>query len=234
VPPEYQEDRDAYVALIRDEMLPAVAEEGLAEYCDVFCDEGIFTVEESRAVLEKAAELGMGLRVHAEELTRSGGATLAAELKAVSAEHLVHITGEQGEALAGSGTTAVLLPSTIFFLLKQKYAPALRLIDQGVPVAIATDCNPGSSNTESIPMAIVLACLKMGLSVEQAIAATTLNAAYAIRRHDNVGSLEVGKTMDVILLDAPSRIHLAYHFGVNIVDTVIKKGKVVVREGCRV
>ena len=231
LPPEFSDRRQAFVDTVCGEMIPAVVEEGLASYCDVFCDEGVFTVGESRKILETAADHGLGLRIHADELAPSGGALLAAELGAATADHLVHISSEAIDALAQAGTVAVMLPATTFFLRKNKYAPALRLVDAGVAVALATDCNPGSSNTESLPMAMVIGCLEMGLSVEQAITATTLNSAYSMSLHEEIGSLEVGKCMDVVLINAPSHLHLVYHFGVNLVDTVVKNGKVVVSGG---
>lgn len=231
IPAEYADRRDAYVDMVCREMIPAVTEEKLAVYCDVFCDEGVFTVEESRRILGAAKEAGLELRVHADELASSGGSLLAAEMGAATADHLVHVPAEGIEALASSGTTAVMLPATTFFLRKKSYAPALRLLDAGVPVALATDCNPGSSNTESLPVAMAVGCLQMGLSVEQALVAATLNSAYSLRRHQEVGSLEVGKRMDAVLIQAPSHLHLVYHFGVNIVDTVIKNGAVVVEGG---
>jgi len=234
LPAEYAERRESFIDLVCEEMIPAVVEAGLAEYCDVFCENGAFTPEESRRILEAAAGHGLALRVHADELGPSGGALLAAEMKAISADHLVHVPAASIEAMAEAGTTAVMLPATTFFLGKSRYAPALRLVDAGVPLAMATDCNPGSSNTESMPLAMAIACLQMGLSMEQAITAATLNAAYAVGRHEEIGSLEPGKRMDLVLLDAPSHHHLVYHFGVNLVHTVIKDGKVVVEEGCRI
>lgn len=231
LPEEFQDRREAFLDVICREMLPAVVEEELARYCDVFCEEGVFTVPESRRILEAAAELGLGLRIHADELAASGGGLLAAELHAASADHLIHVSADGIEALVEAGVTATLLPATTFFLGKNKYAPALRLLDAGAAVAIATDCNPGSSNTESLPMAMVIGCLQMGLSIEQAITAATLNAACSLGRQEEIGTLEVGKRMDAVLLDAPSHLHIVYHFGVNPVHTVIKDGRIVVENG---
>jgi imidazolonepropionase len=231
LPAEYKDRREAFLDLVCEEMIPAVTDAGLAEYCDIFCEEGVFSVQESRKVLTAAAEAGLGLRVHADELAASGGARLAAELGAATADHLVHVSAEAIEAMAEAGTAAVMLPATTFFLGKSRFAPALRLLDAGVPLALATDCNPGSSNTESLPMAMVIACIRMGFSVEQAISAATLNAAWSMGRHEKVGSLEPGKRMDLVVFDAPSHHHLVYHFGVNLVHTVVKDGKVVVEDG---
>jgi imidazolonepropionase len=226
-PPEYREDRHGYVDVVCNEIIPAVGEAGLARFCDVFCEEGVFTAAESRRVLEAGRAHGMAPRLHADEFVDSGGAQLAAELGALSADHLIAISPAGIEAMAGTGVTAVLLPGTSFFLMKHTYAPARRLIEAGVPVAIATDCNPGSSNTESMPMVFVLAVFELGLSIEEALTAATLNAACCLGLGDRIGSIEVGKDADLVLLDAPNLLHLAYHYGVNPVSTVIKRGKVV-------
>ena len=226
-PPEYRDDRQAYVDLVANEIIPAVGEAGLANFCDVFCEEGVFTAAESRQVLEAGREHGMAPRLHADEFVDSGGAELAAELGALSADHLIAVSPTGIEAMAKAGVTAVLLPGTSFFLMKHTYAPARHLIEAGVPVAIATDCNPGSSNTESMPMIFVLAVFELGLSIEEALTAATLNAACCLGLGDRIGSIEVGKDADLVLLDAPNLLHLAYHYGVNPVAAVIKGGEVV-------
>jgi len=226
-PPEYRENRQRYVDVVCNEIIPAVGEAGLALFCDVFCEEGVFTAAESRRVLEAGRAHGMAPRLHADEFVDSGGAQLAAELGALSADHLIAISPAGIEAMAGTGVTAVLLPGTSFFLMKHTYAPARRLVEAGVPVAIATDCNPGSSNTESMPMVFVLAVFELGLSIEEALTAATLNAACCLGLGDRIGSIEVGKDADLVILNAPNLLHLAYHYGVNPVSTVIKRGKVV-------
>ena len=226
-PPEYRDDRQAYVDLVANEIIPAVGEAGLARFCDVFCEEGVFTAVESRQVLEAGREHGMAPRLHADEFVDSGGAELAAELGALSADHLIAVSPAGIEAMAKVGVTAVLLPGTSFFLMKHTYAPARRLIEAGVPVAIATDCNPGSSNTESMPMIFVLAVFELGLTIEEALTAATLNAASCLGLGDRIGSIEVGKDADLVLLDAPNLLHLSYHYGINPVTTVIKRGEVV-------
>jgi imidazolonepropionase len=226
VPPEHRGDRGRYVDLVCQEIVPAAAEAGLARFCDVFCEEGVFSAEESRRVLEAGARHGLAPRLHADEFVASGGAELAAELGAMSADHLIAV-GDQGiEALAAAGVTAVLLPGTSFFLQKHRYAPARRLVEAGVPVALATDCNPGSSHTESLPMVFVLAVYELGLSIEEALVAATLNAAACLGLGGEIGSIEEGKRADLVLLAAPNLLHLAYHYGVNPVAAVVKDGRV--------
>ncbi|MGH9361201.1 MAG: amidohydrolase family protein, partial [Thermoanaerobaculia bacterium] len=195
-------------------------------FCDVFCERGVFTIQESRRVLQAGARHGLLPRLHADEFEPSGGAELAAELGALSADHLVAITPHGIDALARAGITAVLLPGTSFFLMKHRWAPARRLLEAGVPVALATDCNPGSSHTESMPMVLTLAVFELGLSVEEALTAATLNAACALGLGAEIGSVEPGKRADLLVLDAPNLLHLAYHFGVNPVAAVVKGGRV--------
>ena len=226
VPPEYVQDREEWVRIIAEDLVLRCAREGLAVFCDVFCEEGVFTVEESRRILEAARASGLGLRIHADELTRSGGARLAAQLHADSADHLLRIGREEIDALAGAGTVAVLLPGTAWWM-RAKPAPARALIEAGVPVAIATDANPGTCNTESLPAVAAHACLDSGLTVEETLTAMTLNAAASLRLASEIGSLEVGKIADVVVLDAPGDRHLLYHWGVNLVSAVIRGGSVV-------
>jgi len=226
-PPEYRKDRERYLDLVCQEIIPAASEAGLARFCDVFCEEGVFSAEESHRVLTAGAQNGLAPRLHADEFVDSGGAQLAAELNALSADHLTAVSPAGVEAMAAVGVTAVLLPGTSFFLMKHKYAPARRLLEAGVPIALATDCNPGSSFTESVPMIFVLAVYELGLSIEEALTAATLNAACCLGLGDRIGSIEVGKQADLVVLAAPNLLHLAYHYGINPVSAVIKNGQLV-------
>ncbi len=224
-PPEYRDRRPEWVSRIIEEILPAVAKGKLADFCDVFCDEGYFTVEESRAILEAAKNAGLGLRLHAEELAHTGGAKLAASLKAVSADHLLKIDAEDIAALKTSGTVATLLPGTAWWL-KSSPAPARDLIAAGVPVAVATDANPGSCNTESLPAVAGHACHDAGMTIEEALTAITLNGAASLSRAAETGSLEEGKAADLVLLDAPDYRHLIYHWGVDLIAATVVEGQV--------
>ncbi len=226
-PPEHRDDRDAWVEIIAGEIIPACAEAELASFCDVFCEQGVFDVEQSRRVLLAGAEHGLKPRLHADEFVDSGGAELAAEIGAVSADHLVAVTPEGIAAMAGAGVMAVLLPGVSFFLMKDDYAPARRLVSAGVPVVLATDCNPGSSHTESLPFIMQLAVFEMKLSIEECLVAATLNAACCLGLGSEVGTIEVGKRADLTLLEGPSLLHLGYHIGVNPVRAVVKGGQVV-------
>jgi imidazolonepropionase len=226
VPPEYRGDHDGYVRLLVDDMLPEVARWGLAEFCDVFCETGVFSVEESRRILERARALGFRLKLHADELTPLGGAELAARLGATSADHLLCVTDAGIDALASSGTVATLLPGTAFFL-GMPYAPARRLIERGVPVALASDCNPGTCPTENLPLVGAMACTQMKMLPAEAVNALTVNAAAALGRADRAGSLEPGRQADLVICDVPDYRHLFYHFGINHVRRVIKRGRVV-------
>jgi imidazolonepropionase len=230
VPPEWRNDPDGYVELVRREIHPAIASAGLAEAVDVFCEQGVFSPGQTRRLLADAPRHGWRIHLHADELSPLGGAELAAELGAASASHLLHASDAGIAALAAAGVVAVVLPGVSFFL-RERYAPARRLIEAGVPVALATDCNPGSSHTESMPMIMALACLGSGMRSDETLVAATLNAAAALGRADRLGSLEEGKQADLVVLDAPSHAHLVYHFGVNLVRHVIKAGRVVVRDG---
>jgi imidazolonepropionase len=230
VPPEHRDDREAWVQRLIDEIHPAIAAAGLAEAVDVFCEEGVFDLEQTRRLLADADKLGWRIHLHADELTPLGGAELAVEFNALSADHLMCVTPEGVSALARSDTVAVLLPGTSFFL-RSDWAPARGMIDAGCAGALATDCNPGSSPTESMPMILSLATLGMGLGVAEALTASTLNAAAAIGRAEEIGSIEVGKHADLVVIREPSYHHLVYHYGVNPVQHVVKKGRVVVRDG---
>jgi imidazolonepropionase len=229
VPPEYRKKRQAYIELICREIVPAAARQELAVFCDVFCESGVFSAEESRQVLLAGAEHGLRPRLHADEFVDSGGAELAAELGALSADHLMAVSRAGIEALALQRVVAVLLPGTSFFLMKERFAPARELIEAGVPVALGTDCNPGSSHTESMPMILLLAVLHLKLSIEEALTAATLNSACTLGLGGEVGSIEVGKRADLVVLDCPNLLHLAYHYGINPVGAVVKNGQVVHR-----
>ncbi len=226
VPPEFQHDRDGYLQLLLNEMLPEVARCRLAEFCDVFCETGVFSLEESERILQRARELGFHLKLHADELTPLGGAQLAARLGAVSADHLLCVTDAGVAALAAAGTVATLLPGTAFFL-GLPYAPARRLLEHNLAVALASDCNPGTCPTENLPLVGAMACTQMGMLPAEALAALTLNAAAAVGRSDRLGSLEPGKQADLVVCDVPDYRHLFYHFGVSHVWRVIKRGVVV-------
>jgi len=220
--------RNGYLSTILGEILPAVAEEKLAIFCDAFVERGVFTREQGESVLRAGATLGMIPRLHADELSDTNGASLAVEVGAASADHLMYISDAGVDALAKSDTVANLLPATSFFLMSERYAPARQLIEKGAIVSLSTDCNPGSSMTESMQTVIQLATLRMKLTVEESLTAATLNGAYSLRLADETGSIEVGKRADFILLDAPSYLHLVYHFGVNLVTAVFRDGERVV------
>jgi imidazolonepropionase len=226
VPKEYKENPDAFVDLILEEMIPAVAEQGIATFCDVFCEEGVFTIDQSRRILEAARQKGFKLRIHADEVNDLGGAGLAAELRTHSAEHLLAAGEENLKAMAREGVIANILPATAYSL-KKPYAPVRKMIGLGVPVALATDCNPGSCFTESMPFVFGLGVMNMDMSVEETLVATTLNAAWSVEMQDKVGSLETGKQADFLILDGETPAILAYHAGVSPVTEVYKKGVLV-------
>jgi len=223
------ENRSAsYVDEVIERILPAVAAENLAIFCDAFVERDVFTLDQGSAVLRAGAKLGMTPRLHADELSDTDGATLAAEIGAASADHLMFISDRGIEALASSDTVANLLPATSFFLMSERYAPARELIERGAIVSLSTDCNPGSSMTESMQTVIQLATLRMKMTVEEALTAATLNGAYSLRMSDEIGSIEPGKRADFVLIDAPNYLHLVYHFGVNLVTAVFRDGQRVV------
>jgi len=227
VPPEFEGRPDDYISLVCDEMIPACA--ALARWCDVFCDEGAFTTEQSRRVLEAGRAAGLGLRIHADELARSGGSLLAAELGCASADHLIHATWEEIAAMKASGVAAVMLPGTSYTLGVQ-FAPARAFLEAGVTVALATDFNPGTCNCENLQLILSFACQGMKLTPDEALYAATAGGAAALRRTD-VGALEVGRRCDCLVLSAASRTELPYHYGVNLVEHVVLDGRVVVRAG---
>lgn len=224
IPLEYREDPEEYVDLVIEKMLPEVVERGLAVFCDVFCEEGVFTLDQSRRILEEAKRRGLKLKIHADEMNALGGTELAARLKATSAEHLLHITPEGIEAMAREGVLAVLLPGTAFYL-GEPYAPAREMIEAGIPVALSTDFNPGSSPIESPWIIMGLAVLKMGMTTKEAITAYTINAAHALDLGEMVGSLEVGKLADILILDMETYKEIPYYFGSSKVMRVIKGGE---------
>jgi imidazolonepropionase len=232
VPPEHRASRERYLELLIDEMIPAVAERGLAVFADVFCEEGVFSVDESRRILLAARKAGMKLRVHADELAATGGAELAAELGAHSADHLVHVSPAGMRALAESGCVATLLPAAAFYLRLGRFAPARALVEAGVPVALASDVNPGGGLSPSLPFAMALACFGMGLSLEEALSAVTVNAACSLDLGAKVGSVEQGKRADLVVLRSPRLLDLV-RVGVPAIRTVVKDGRVVVRDGRR-
>lgn len=224
-PPEFADHKAEYVAEIIEKMIPYVASHHLAEFCDVFCDKGFFEPEDAEKILTGGKQVGLQPKIHAEELSSSGGSSLAASLGAVSADHLEHITPDGARELARAGVVAVLLPGVSFYL-NHGYAPARRLIDSGVPIAIATDFNPGSCMCYDMPSMMTIACTHLKMSPEEAITASTVNAAAAINRSHLIGSIEPGKKADIVVLDIPNYKFLAYHFGESHVQKVIKEGVV--------
>jgi imidazolonepropionase len=226
VPAEYKENREEYVRLVCEEMLPLVKEQGIAEFCDVFCEADTFTVEESRRILEAGLKYGLRPKIHADEIEAIGGSRLAGELRAISAEHLIVCPKEGIESMAKGGTIACLLPATSFNL-GAVFAPARDMVSAGVPVAMATDFNPGSCPCLNMQFVINLGCLKYKLTPEEVLTAVTLNAAAAIDRADKVGTVEPGKLGDLVIWDAPDLDYICYRVGSNLARTVIKKGAVV-------
>jgi imidazolonepropionase len=231
VPVEYRDRREEYVRLLIERMIPEVARQRLATYADAFVDAHAYSIDEARRVLTAAREHGLGVRLHADQLADDGAAALAAELGAASADHLEYASPAGIEALARAGTCGVLLPAATFFLMMGVKPPGRKLVDAGIPVVVATDFNPGSCPTESMSAAVWFACLSAGLTVDEAITASTLNAAHSLGLADRVGSLEVGKRADVVVHDVPNRYHLVYRFGVPRVSMVIAGGQPVRTNG---
>ncbi len=226
LPPEYADNRQGFVSLITEQLLPKVAEEGLARFADVFCERGAFTCEESKQVLEAAKALGLGLRIHAEEFSNLGGSRMAAQLGAASCDHLQHLSEDDMPFLKENGTIPTVIPGTSFFLDMDRYAPARKLWDAGLPVALGTDFNAGSCLMESMQMAMSLAVLKMKMTPEEALTAATINAACSLGLGDRIGSLEPGKQADMVLLDTSDWRDMIYRFGSNSVRAVVKKGAI--------
>jgi imidazolonepropionase len=233
VPSEYRNRRRGYVDLVVKDMLPAVAAQGLAEWCDVFCETGVFTPDESRQILQAGLAAGLKGRIHADELGASGGAKVAAEVGARSADHLIFVDEAGAAGLAAAGTVATLLPIAAFYLKLGRFAPARMLIERGVAVALATDVNPGAGYSPSMPFAMALACFGMDLTFEEALVAATINAACSLDRQDRIGSLEPGKQMDAVVVKGPA-INLI-RVGADTIRAVVKRGQIVVEHGsiCR-
>jgi len=231
IPPEFKEKRGEYIDFLVGTVLPEVKRRGLAEFFDIFCEEGVFTLEETRTLVGAAGRAGLGIKIHSDEFVPLGATELAAEAGARSAEHLIAVTPEGIAALAGSRTAAVLLPGVSFFLRMDKRAPARRLIEAGAAVVLASDFNPGSSMVSSMAFVLQLGVFTLGMSVEEALNACTANAAYAVGREREVGSLEPGKKADILLCRGRDHISLAYEVGTNPVRHVIKNGRIVVRDG---
>jgi len=233
IPPEFSNDPQGYARLVVEEMIPKAAEKGLAEFCDVFCERGVFSLEQARRILLAGKDSGLKPRLHADEMSSLGGAELAASIGAISADHMLFSSDEGIKAMADKGVVATLLPAAAFSLMNARYADARIMINFGVPVALGTDFNPNCW-VENQQLIIAFACHFMRLAPAEAITATTINAAHAIGRAKEIGSLEVDKKADIIVLDVPNHKFLGYRFGVNLVDKVVKNGRIVVdREASR-
>lgn len=230
VPMDEKKNPEKFVARVIEEMIPEVAKRKLAVFNDVFCERGVFTPEQSKRILEAGKKHGLIPKIHADEIEPYAGAELAAEVGAISADHLLKASDEGIKAMAEQGVVGVLLPGTAFFLMAE-FAPAREIIDAGVAVALSTDQNPGSSPTISLPFMMNLGCLKMEMTPEEVLTATTINAAHAIGCADEAGSLEIGKKADITIFDVPNYLTLSYQYGMNHVDTVIKSGKQVLERG---
>lgn len=230
VPMEYKDNPEEFVDIVINEMLPVVAEKNLAVFNDVFCEAGVFTPEQSYRILEAGKKYSLKPKIHADEIESYGGAETAAEVKAVSAEHLLRASDKGIQMMAENNVIGVLLPGTAFFLMAD-YAEARKMIDSGMAVALSTDANPGSSPTLSLQFIMNLGCLEMGMTPQEVITATTINAAHAIDAADRIGSIEVGKDADFTMFDVKNHLMLSYQYGMNHAHTVVKKGKVVVEEG---
>lgn len=229
VPAEYRENRQKYIELLVERAIPEVGKRKLARFCDVFCEEGVFSVQESELILQTGKKWGMKPKLHADEIANTGGAELAARIGAVSADHLLKVSDEGIDMMAENGVVAALLPITAFSL-REPFARARDIIDRGAAVALATDMNPGSCYSNSIPLLFALAVLYMNMTPEEAVTALTINAAAAVDMDDKIGSIETGKQGDLIIISGPSYRYIPYYIGVNTVETVVKKGKVVVNK----
>ncbi|MFX1343476.1 MAG: imidazolonepropionase [Promethearchaeota archaeon] len=227
IPTEYENRADEYVHLIISEMIPKIVKKNLAKFCDVFCEKGIFSIKQSKKILETAKRYGLIPQIHADEIVDTNGAKLAAEMKVIQAGHLLKSNDDGLKAMVNANVIATLLPGTPFCLMSNEYAPARKMIDLGIPIALATDLNPNCW-TESMQMIITLACYNMLLSPSEALVASTINSACALQMQDEIGSLEVGKKADLIIFDVPNHNFIPYQFGVNLVSKVIKNGSIVV------
>ena len=223
VPAEYKNNKKAYIDIIINEMIPYVAEEKLAEFIDVFCENGVYTTDETKKILEAGIKYGLKAKIHSDEIKSIGCTELSKELAIFSCDHLLKITDAGLESMKSGGAIATLLPGTAFSL-KENYAPARKIIDYGIPVAIATDCNPGSSYTESMPAIITLSIMQMNMTPEEALTAATINAAYALGKANSIGSIDVGKQADFIILNESSYLFIAYHYGINPIYAAYKRG----------
>lgn len=228
IPTEYKGRSKEYLDLIIEQMLPKVKEDNLAEFCDIFCEKGVFTADESRYLLSKAKEMGFKLRIHADEIESIGGVDVAAELKATSAEHLMVITDEGIQKLAEAKVIGNLLPATTFSLMEDTYAPARKMLDAGMAITLTTDSNPGSCPTANLQFAMHLGCFMMRLTPVEILNAVTINAAYSVDRANKIGSLDPGKDADITIYDAPNLDYLFYFFATNLVTDVYKHGKKVI------
>ena len=231
VPPEYRGRTDDYVDFIIKQVLPAVAEQGVAQFCDVFCEQGVFSVVQSRKILQAAQVFGLKSKLHADEIINLGGAELAGELKAASADHLLQTSDAGIDCLVAQDVVATVLPVTAF-CLRESYARARTMIDRGAAVALATDYNPGSCFSHSIPLVASLAAIQLCMTPAEIITALTINGAAAVGRANKVGSLECGKQADIVILDQPSHLFLIYNVGINVVDKVIKNGQIIIDNSC--
>ncbi len=227
IPPEFAEDRDGYIRIVCDEILPAAAERKLAEFCDVFCERNVFTFAEAEKILRAGKACGLRPKIHADQLSRQGGCRVACRVGAISADHLEFVTKDDAVAMREAGVIAVLLPAANYFLDQPDRPPTRAIIMMNCPIALATDFNPGSAPTQSMPFVINAACVRFGMTVAEAIVAATINAACAIGRQKEIGSLEKGKQADLIVLDLPDYRELGYWFGEHPVRAVVKRGRVV-------
>ncbi|MGL5439157.1 MAG: imidazolonepropionase [Filifactoraceae bacterium] len=227
VPNEYKGRTQDYINILINQMMPKFKNESLAEFCDVFCEHEVFSVEETRDILNSAKALGLKVKIHADEIVSLGGAELSAEVKAISAEHLMAASEEGMEAMAKENVIANLLPATTFSLMKTTYAQARKMMDKGCAIALSTDYNPGSCPTENIQMVMQLGCFAMKMTPVEVLNAVTVNGAFCLNRQDSIGSIEIGKKADLVIWDSPNIDYMFYHFGINHVEKVIKNGEIV-------
>jgi imidazolonepropionase len=228
IPPEFNGDTKGYITLLCKEMIPAIAGQGIAKFCDVFCEEGYFNVNDSRIILQTATQHSLIPRLHADEFTDSGAASLAAEIGAISADHLMEVNDQGIKDMASAGVTAILLPGTTFFLGNHSYAPARKMMTAGIDIALATDFNPGSCHIQSMPFIITLACLYLNLTIDEALKAATWTGACALNVEENVGSIEVGKKADLIIWDLDTPEEIPYNVASVPIQNVIKNGNLVI------